>query len=92
MIIKVQVEDLPKHRVKSPDKSTPEYSIFDYCRKLKEEGYSDETVVESYRGDVLSLRTTVGHGADHTIMENEKESPKVVKYRIHPMQMHRRPA
>lgn len=60
--LKVDLRKIPK-RSKTP--------IFAYCRKLKAEGVTEDTVLEVYRGETLAMRMPVWSGAELTVVEPE---------------------
>lgn len=80
-IIKIQFKDLWDKRTEPKNHS----SVLDYCRKLVKEGNAQRTKLEVYRGDILCLTVkSVIKGARLDIIENEKKSPTLVKYKSKP--------
>lgn len=66
--LKVDLRKIPK-RSKTP--------IFAYCRKLKAEGVTEDTVLEVYRGETLAMRMPVWSGALLTVSEPESRKRAV---------------
>src|SRR5687768_14134801 len=88
--MKVQLNDIRDKKTwggKEPKNHSPS---FDYCRKLLADGVDPKDCLEVYRGEKLAYTiASIGWGATKKILENEKQGPKIVKYKSNPWKLAR---
>jgi hypothetical protein len=52
------------------------------CRKLLDAGFDPARPLEAYRGEILCLTvSSIGWGAKHTVAENNREGPYLVRWK-----------
>lgn len=68
---------------KEPPNNSP---IYDYCRKLIKDGVEPSTLLEIYRGEILSVSVNIGEGSKWSIRETETRGPSLKKYTSSPYQ------
>ncbi len=69
--LKIDIQDIPnRNRTNTP--------TLTYCRKLIKDGIDPNTILEVYRGDVLSMSVIVGEAAKLTVKEDPY--PHFAKY------------
>ena len=56
--------------------------VLTHCRQLIRDGFSEETILEVYRGELLAMRVKhIGLGSKVTVRENSDVGPKFTWYK-----------